>query len=593
MARCKPVFPSLNSSPTPAPSVSSSSPTQPQRKVGLIERSARGHARIHGLPEELSPPSRSPSPTSRSRSMTFRAKVAEVVAEAGTPANPSWVHVSRSLRMACTSRIYRGGVPQGVRIGEKRKIEHGNYEWVLPDTEEQWEQGEEKWERRFSSEGKASKYWPPVSPSKAELVRSKVRAWQATVVPVVADVQAGAAAASSIALEKSNDAGPSQLRQSPIMFPVVKHPANATNAKSEKIRGTPVKDVSVPESRLQDRHRSPSPAAARIAEVSETPFLPPSFPPQLATSTPMPFDKAKVTHKARAKPRPILPLKPSDSSPSSSPRLPNSAINRIPVPLDTSLRSQSAGRSSPIPRGKRSPLPPPRRSPSHQPVNDEPVSKKPRTSPDPFVESRVSPLQLTHPRPTTPPRTPSPRILEGLGNARGPPVTPEQNGLPTLTDLLASSRRSRPRPRPPSRKNRHSSVGTHETGENPSAHGAREPSPAPTATSRARTVFSSPASGSSDSPQSLRARPRSPVSPLFPSTFAPPFTSTQHGVGAAGFGAMAASQHALTRGNGGTFGMGYSSQYDIEGQVGMVSDILERDVDFDGWLRDIPEVDAE
>ncbi len=49
----------------------------------------------------------------------------------------------------------------------------------------------------------------------------------------------------------------------------------------------------------------------------------------------------------------------------------------------------------------------------------------------------------------------------------------------------------------------------------------------------------------------------------------------------------------LGRGSSGVFGMGYNSQFDVEGQVGLVSDLLERDVDFDGWLRDIPEVEAE
>lgn len=60
---------------------------------------------------------------------------------------------------------------------------------------------------------------------------------------------------------------------------------------------------------------------------------------------------------------------------------------------------------------------------------------------------------------------------------------------------------------------------------------------------------------------------------------------------------MAASSQAhgvgLARGGSGMVGMGYNSQFDLEGQIGEVSDLLERDVDFDGWLRDIPEVDAE
>ena len=33
--------------------------------------------------------------------------------------------------------------------------------------------------------------------------------------------------------------------------------------------------------------------------------------------------------------------------------------------------------------------------------------------------------------------------------------------------------------------------------------------------------------------------------------------------------------------------MGYSSQFDVEGHVEQVSELLERDVDFKGWLRDL------
>lgn len=70
--------------------------------------------------------------------------------------------------------------------------------------------------------------------------------------------------------------------------------------------------------------------------------------------------------------------------------------------------------------------------------------------------------------------------------------------------------------------------------------------------------------------------------------FAPPFTSTQPGV-------TDGQETAFLPGRPGSgyVGMGYSSQFDVEGQVGMVSELLERDVDFDGWLRDMPEVDAE
>lgn len=39
--------------------------------------------------------------------------------------------------------------------------------------------------------------------------------------------------------------------------------------------------------------------------------------------------------------------------------------------------------------------------------------------------------------------------------------------------------------------------------------------------------------------------------------------------------------------------MAYNSQFDVEGQVGMVSDLLDKDVHFEDWIRDIPEVEAD
>ncbi|KAF9009696.1 hypothetical protein BDQ17DRAFT_1421856 [Cyathus striatus] len=59
--------------------------------------------------------------------------------------------------------------------------------------------------------------------------------------------------------------------------------------------------------------------------------------------------------------------------------------------------------------------------------------------------------------------------------------------------------------------------------------------------------------------------------------FHPPFASTQNG----------------SAGQGGKFGwMGYSSQVDVDHQVNEVDKLLERDVDYDGWLRD-PSLDPE
>ena len=35
------------------------------------------------------------------------------------------------------------------------------------------------------------------------------------------------------------------------------------------------------------------------------------------------------------------------------------------------------------------------------------------------------------------------------------------------------------------------------------------------------------------------------------------------------------------------------SQFDVEGHVGIVSDFLDRDVHFEEWIRDPPEMEAE
>ncbi|KAI0085912.1 hypothetical protein BDY19DRAFT_996346 [Irpex rosettiformis] len=622
MARCRPVFPAPDPSPAPPvtlPSSLSTSATESQHN--LIQRVAKAHAELEALPDELSPPSRSPSPVSLSRVALLRDKIAEAVAEAGSPANPSWARVPRILRMACTSRLYRG-VPPGVRVGERVEAEVGKYKWVLPDTAEEWGRCEREWERRFlgtsKGDGQSSKYWAPENvephrseegaaertPSKAELVRDKVRAWQASIVSTVESESANIPEVTDTASIKAadpSDNAQKEMKQSPISFPVAKPSVVAAGKRTEKLHqpllslhDKPLSSPPKPGAEPVVLVPSSNPDPVRIADMSEMSFLPPSFPPQLVTSTP---DKTKVI-KPRSKPSPILPLRPVESSPSSTPRLPNSTAGHIlpPMPSSSSLPS------TPLRSNKHSrPLTPDNSSI----ISPDEHLKKPRIELEesPIRQSSAQPPPSTPP-PATSPRTPSPLIRRGLGNARGAPLptTPNNKALPTLTELLASTRRSRPRPRPPSRKTKRATVflNTKSAGRatTPNAEETREPSPAPTGASRAKTVFSSPASGSSDSPQSLSKRPRSPISPLFSHTFAPPFASTQQtGAGAGGFGGMGVSSQphgiGLASGNGGMVGMGYNSQFDLEGQIGEVSDLLERDVDFDGWLRDIPEVDAE
>ena len=78
--------------------------------------------------------------------------------------------------------------------------------------------------------------------------------------------------------------------------------------------------------------------------------------------------------------------------------------------------------------------------------------------------------------------------------------------------------------------------------------------------------------------------------------FVPPFVSTQQfhapgtsllGIGGDGPKGLSQNGQPVTRGGSGIFGAGYNSQFDVEAQVGEVSALLERDVDFDNWLKDL------
>lgn len=229
------------------------------------------------------------------------------------------------------------------------------------------------------------------------------------------------------------------------------------------------------------------------------------------------------------------------------------------------------------------------------------------SSPEP-MPTRLAAAAAMQPR--------SPKQDKGLGNAKGLPIprTPDRHTLPTLTELLATSRRSKPRPRPPSRKSQmRSRSGSAATAD------LYAPDDDP---SRTKSYLSSPASGSSAStPGSTRHGPHSPLSPLFtqnPAHFAPlgestqprfrarpsrpsPHSSPQSDLlnGVRGLGALgevaprpasaksADAGAALMRASSGLLGMAYSSQFDVDGQVDQLSHFLEKDVDFDAWVRDV------
>lgn len=209
------------------------------------------------------------------------------------------------------------------------------------------------------------------------------------------------------------------------------------------------------------------------------------------------------------------------------------------------------------------------------------------------------------------------------------PRTPERSGQ-NLPDPLTTSRKSRPRPRPPSRKHSVQSMDVDgDAAENAANEtrgggggGAADPSPAKSE----RSYFSSPASGSSSGSSafsrgsmSMLFVPGSPTSPLGftqnPSRFAPLGHSTQ----------VSSSKNALkpepgsptaSRGHprnqdqtqnksqstrsqtnssqkqiaGMRLGTNnstnyYNSQFDVDTRVDQLSNFMRQDVDVDAWLR--------
>jgi Wiskott-Aldrich syndrome protein len=99
---------------------------------------------------------------------------------------------------------------------------------------------------------------------------------------------------------------------------------------------------------------------------------------------------------------------------------------------------------------------------------------------------------------------------------------------------------------------------------------------------------------------------RSPATPTglglgftqHPEGFNPDFVSSQKipgfvfGSSGAGYGSWGSAGGGVARTGTGSSGFqipfGYNSQFDVEGQVDRVSELLERDVDFEGWLKDLP-----
>lgn len=291
MSLYEPIFPSSSPSRIPQgslPSSISSTSNAALPSEGYLERIARAHTRISALPNELSD---EPSTTSDPNVNLIRERLSEALRHANyNTASAKWGHVARTVRMASTSRRYVGAA-QGVVIGEKQEAVVGDYEWKLPETEEQWADCEERWKTRSvrpsNGEGRTSKYFAngagmgELNPTKAEQVRHKVTQWQAKVVPTAQEGIAetdGSPSIANAAKGKGKDGEPKK-KQSPLPYSVVKHAALASTSKPpaagfRSVARAVAPSLAVPSSSKEvERSATPVPPAdvdqIRITDVSE------------------------------------------------------------------------------------------------------------------------------------------------------------------------------------------------------------------------------------------------------------------------------------------------------------------------------------
>ncbi|KAK0441287.1 hypothetical protein EV421DRAFT_1812453, partial [Armillaria borealis] len=328
----------------------------------------------------------------------------------GDPADGKWSRLTELLRLGSTRAGKRW---IGVRTdGEEATPGPGGF--VLLDTEEEWFE----WEKRRAAE---------------KLLKSKVENWQKDVV-IHADVpvddaeplpgRAKSRAKSKDKTEvdspaaKSSSKGASKVGSSATKAPKSRDPKDPsplgfTVSKRSKVTDAAKKSSPAPKDKSDDIYSTGngdismvSAAKANINDVSETAFFPPSFPTVLETSTPPDL--------GRKKPPPIV-FVPSSSPPSSP--------NANPPPLSTTPEQSAIRRSESFQIPGLTLL-----KRQHSTTPDRP-SKHVRTEAPPSGSSdamEASPLA----------------DVVARRQQTAVPTTPQKKPLPTLTELLASAKKT-------------------------------------------------------------------------------------------------------------------------------------------------------
>ncbi|KAL5490598.1 hypothetical protein ACEPAI_5432 [Sanghuangporus weigelae] len=668
MSLYTPVFPPTDPPADRTPSSSSLSSVESQKQQRGLSHSSRlaqWHLAIASLPYELCPPSSPLSPNSQARSANLQSEIEKAVRE------------GRNITDLCKLRSTKLGY--ATKQPAHNSLEQGDgIPWILAETEEEWFEWErEVAQRRAQGKERANNSPPPIT--QPQNAHDKVVSWKAGLLPP------------SVSPVTASSAPSASTGRSSLGFPVVKRSTmvkgnkSKTNKPAIQIKSAPrpnfeaqtdgddnptlrvdarainsahmdTSGVEHGGSSLESRHSPPSEGKADSfaakdqenvnPEMQEySAFPPPSFPPDLITST-----QKDV-------------LGPVRSIRGSSPLLPIIAIERQKdgdaldvIIKEDNLESQAERRPVPtvsneltIETGSRcapqaTPPSPPyssetsqqpmeqREVPSHmdnnihltvipQPLEEEtarPLTPPPETANIAHVSSEIE-AQISL---RTPERTPQKKsgksesinLLGGVaggtdtGNTgmgmnghmtpdasiNGASVTRRMPFLRTperqtkiLTDPLTTSRKSRPRPRPPSRKHSVQKMDLDLDGAVSDAGDGPDPSPAKSD----RSYFSSPASGSSSDSEfsrgSMLSVPGSPTSPLGftqnPSRFAPLAQSTQ--LSSRGPPGSPAPLHPRRKSQSQSQKGIYDSQFDVDTRVDQLSNFMRQDVDLDAWVR--------
>ncbi|KAL5528945.1 hypothetical protein ACEPAG_4919 [Sanghuangporus baumii] len=673
MSLYTPVFPPTDPPADKTPSSSSLSSVESQkqqRDLSYSSRLAQWHLAIASLPYELCPPSSPLSPDSQARSAILQSEIENAVRE------------GRNITDLCKLRSTKFGY--ATKQPAHNRLEQGDgIPWVLAETEEEWFEWErEVAQRRAQQKGKERANNSPPPNTKSLNAHDKVVSWKAGLLPP------------SVSPVTASSAPSASTGRSSLGFPVVKRSTmvkgnkSKTNKAAMRIKSSPrpnfeaqtnggdnpalrvdaraissahidTSGVEHGGSSLELRHSQPSEEKADSfvakdqenvnPEVQEcSAFPPPSFPPDLLTST------------QKDVPGPVRPMRGSSPLPSiiaierrkdgdvldviiKEDNLESQAERPSVVPtasneLTVETRNRCAPQATP-------PSPPYSSETSQQPMEQCEVPSQMVNNihltpiPQPLEEENARPLtppsetaDIAHvsneieaqTSPRTPERAPQKKsgksesinLLGGVGGTddtgntgmgmnghmtpdasiNGASVTRGMHLLRTperqtriLTNPLTTSRKSHPRPRPPSRKHSVQKLDLDLDGAVSDAGNGPDPSPAKSD----RSYFSSPASGSSSDSESSRGSmlfvPGSPTSPSGftqnPSRFAPLAQSTQLTSRGPPGSPTPSHPHRKSQSQSQSQKGIYDSQFDVDMRVDQLSNFMRQDVDLDAWVR--------